>query len=74
MTLIDVDFRYVMRDSYQNEITGECFFRPRKVKVLQWRKCAMTLYVGHENSDGSYTPSSERVKWTEWQDVRIDGE
>ncbi len=46
MNILDVDFRYVMRDSYQNEITRECFTMPIMVKVLQWRKRMMKHEFG----------------------------
>lgn len=67
--MIDIDFRYVMREV---QIPNECYgagattvARP----VLQWRKL---VQLGTWNEDdGTQKPIG---KWTDWQDVRTEEE
>jgi hypothetical protein len=59
MTIIDVDFRWVMREK---DTHGEHFQCPPLERVLQWRKKVLD-------------PSkSANPTWTEWQDVRTEEE
>jgi len=57
--MVDIDFRYVMReDMYSDE------WRKSKFNVLQWRKKI------HDPSRGY----DDRMYWTEWLDVRTEEE
>lgn len=67
--MIDIDFRYVMREKLVASENYGGGALVKKVPVLQWRKL---VHLGTWNEDdGTQKPIG---KWTDWQDVRTEEE
>ncbi len=63
MNILDVDFRYAMRDvQFRDQYDPQIF--TKKVKVLQWRKNMLKHEFGGLRLE----------EWTEWEDVRTEDE
>lgn len=66
--MIDVDFRYVMR---QEDTGGEHFDQMPMEKVLQYRKL---LPIVEQSTKHLPVPYITGYSWTDWQDVRVEEE
>lgn len=64
--MIDIDFRYAMREKLVAADTYGGGSLATKVKVLQWRKKVLIEPLHYLNEP--------KLEWTDWQDVRTEEE